>query len=180
MLQPDDACRAALAAPGRTVLGAEQKAWLEDALTHSTAKLKLVIGGPAMTEGALLPYERWEDYPAERQELLDFVRDNRVNAIWLGSGAGAVFVSTPGVDATHRIPVATVGAVAAPLFLDTLPASAASLVPSLPALFPFVTRFEIDRPTAALISVGDVGFISVHIDYFDEAGQKISTVTIRA
>ena len=58
-------------------------------------------------------------------------------------------------------------------------AAAQALVPSLPALFPLVTRFEIDRPAAALITVSDVGFIAVRIDYFDESGQKISTVTIR-
>src|SRR5262249_18104619 len=49
MLQPDAACLAALSAPGRTVLGATQKAWLEDALLRSTAPVKLVVGGPAMT-----------------------------------------------------------------------------------------------------------------------------------
>jgi hypothetical protein len=50
---------------------------------------------------------------------------------------------------------------------------------SVPALFPFVTRFEVDRPSAALITVSDVGFVAVRIDYLDEAGQKISSVTIR-
>jgi phosphodiesterase/alkaline phosphatase D-like protein len=178
MLQPDAACLAALSAPGRTVLGAAQKVWLKEALLRSTAPVKLVVGGPAMTEGQLLPYDRWEDYPAERQELLDYVRDNRIAAVWLGSGG--VFVSTPGVDAAHRVPAASVGPIAAPPWLRTLPSAATALVPSLPALFPLVTRFEIDRPSAALITVSDVGFVAVNIDYFDEAGQKISSVTIRS
>src|SRR5262249_22590648 len=121
----------------------------------------------------------WEDYPAEREELLDVVSTNRINAVWLGSGGGGVFVSTPGVDVTHRVPAVAVGAVGAPTFLRTLPPEAMTLVPSLPALFPFVTRFEIDRPCAALVSVSNVGFVAVHVDYFDEAGQKISSVTIR-
>src|SRR5262249_58938034 len=47
MLEPDDACEAALAAPGRTVLGPAQKAWLEDALVDSPAREQLVVGGPA-------------------------------------------------------------------------------------------------------------------------------------
>lgn len=177
MLQPDAACLAALSAPGRTVLGATQKAWLEDALLRSTAPVKLVGGGPAMTDGQLLPYDRWEDYPAERQELLDYVSNNGIAAVWLGSGG--VFVSTPGVDATHLVPAAAVGPIAAPTWFRTLPAPAMALLPSLPALFPLVTRFEIDRPSAALITVSDVGFVTVNIDYFDEAGQKISSVTIR-
>ena len=41
--------------------------------------------------------------------------------------------------------VAAATATAAP-FVRTLPPTAAAVVPALPALFPFVTRFEIDRP----------------------------------
>jgi alkaline phosphatase D len=181
LVTPDAACVAGLADPSRTVLGAAQKAWLENALAASAARFKLVMNGPAMASSPALPYDRWEDYPVERTELLDFVRDRRINVVWLTTAADGVFVSTPGVDADHRVPEATAGPLAASPFLRTLPASAAAVPASVPELFPSVTRFELDRANVVLITISEAaGLASAKLDFRDAAGQSIQTVTFRA
>lgn len=64
--------------PGRTLLGAEQKAWLKDALRASRAIWKIVanqvmimsLDGPPRSP---LNTDAWDGYAAERAELLDFI-----------------------------------------------------------------------------------------------------------
>ena len=65
--------------PGRTMLGAEQKAWFTGALAGSRATWKLVAN-PLMVmalelvpRGASFTYDSWDGYKAERRELLDFI-----------------------------------------------------------------------------------------------------------
>ncbi len=65
--------------PGRTMLGAEQKAWFTNSLASSSATWKLV-GNPLMVmalelvpKGASFTYDSWDGYKAERRELLDFI-----------------------------------------------------------------------------------------------------------
>jgi alkaline phosphatase D len=62
-----------LADPARTVLGREQLEWLEQALLGSDATWKIVVNNTPIATILSLPYDRWEGYPVERQELLDFV-----------------------------------------------------------------------------------------------------------
>lgn len=66
-------------APGRTLLGAEQLAWLKRGLTGSSAAWKLV-GNQVMIMGLDLPRgnavnpDQWDGYAAERQDLLRTVQ----------------------------------------------------------------------------------------------------------
>ena len=177
---PDANCVAALSEPSRSVLGAAQTTWLEDALLQSDATFKFVLGGPAMASSTVLPYDRWEDYPRERAALLDFVRDHRINAIFLTTDPDGVFVSTPGVDADHRIPEATAGPLASDPFLRTLPGASQGLLDVVPESFPAVTRFEIDRANVVLIKITGEGLAFAKLEYRDAAGQVIQTVTFRA
>lgn len=63
-------------APGRTLLGAAQKAWLKDGLAASRASWKLVanqamimaLDGPPRNE---INKDQWDGYAAERAEILD-------------------------------------------------------------------------------------------------------------
>jgi alkaline phosphatase D len=65
-------------APGRTLLGATQKAWLKDALATSRARWKL-IGNQVMITSLDAPplnpinTDSWDGYGAERAELIDFI-----------------------------------------------------------------------------------------------------------
>jgi len=72
----EEACVEALRDPSRTMLGTEQKAWFKQALLDSDAKFKFIVNEVPMSEFLLLPYDRWEGYPAEREELLTFITEN--------------------------------------------------------------------------------------------------------
>jgi alkaline phosphatase D len=89
----DAACKAGIADPSRTFLGQEQKEWLKQALLSSTAKFKFIVNEVAISELVLLPYDRWEGYAAERQEILDFLKDNDIkNVIFLTTDLHAAIV----------------------------------------------------------------------------------------
>ena len=69
---------------GRTLLGAEQKAWFLNALAGSRASWKLV-GNPLMImalevvpRGASFTYDSWDGYKAERREVLEFIASRRI------------------------------------------------------------------------------------------------------
>jgi alkaline phosphatase D len=105
--------------PNRTLLGAEQKAWLKDALVRSPATWKLVANQVMMMSldvPARSPVnpDQWDGYGAERRELLGFARDRGVRNIAFLTGdihtffAGQVTPSgREGVPAIDGEPVAT-------------------------------------------------------------------------
>ena len=73
-------------APGRTLLGAEQKAWFTGALESSRATWKLVanplmimsLDTPARNE---INKDQWDGYAAEREEILRFVGDRGIKDV---------------------------------------------------------------------------------------------------
>jgi alkaline phosphatase D len=63
-------------APGRTILGGEQKAWLKNRLTSSQATWKLLgnqvmLMGLESAPGQTLNVDQWDGYAAERREILE-------------------------------------------------------------------------------------------------------------
>jgi len=94
-LTGDEACQEALRDPTRTFLGREQMEWLKQALQASQAKFKFIVSEVPVSEFLFLPYDRWEGYPAEREELLDFIGDNGIqNVIFLVTDLHAAVVNT--------------------------------------------------------------------------------------
>ena len=77
--------------PSRTLLGAEQKAWLKDGLARSRAAWK-VIGTQVMVMALDLPRsnglnpDQWDGYSAERRELLEHVRSNGIDDVTFITG----------------------------------------------------------------------------------------------
>lgn len=63
--------------PAKTMLGAGQKAWLKRELKASKATFKLLVSGTGWSN-AERPGDSWAMYLDERNELLDFIRDNKV------------------------------------------------------------------------------------------------------
>ena len=55
------------------MLGQEQKQFLFDALSKSDATFKLIVNEVPMSEIFAQPYDRWEGYRAEREEVLGFI-----------------------------------------------------------------------------------------------------------
>jgi alkaline phosphatase D len=103
-------CTAALADPARTLLGRAQRRWLERGLARSSATWKVVMTPDPIQEFALLPYDRWEGYAAERAGILDFITKRRIrNVVWLAADTHATLVKdvTLGGKRTGMVEVVT-------------------------------------------------------------------------
>lgn len=82
--QPPEGCLEALYNPDRTLLGETQLQTLKDTLSNSTAKYKLILNQVAIQQMLVFPYDRWEGYPVERADLLNFIRTEQIkNVIFL-------------------------------------------------------------------------------------------------
>ena len=57
----------------------------------STAKLKLIQNEYAIQQFHALPYDRWEGYAAERNEIIDFIGDNNLHDV---VNSNVVFMTT--------------------------------------------------------------------------------------
>ncbi|MCS6815926.1 MAG: alkaline phosphatase D family protein [Blastocatellia bacterium] len=69
--------------PSKTMLGAEQKAWLKAALLASPATFKFIATTVPLKYHAR---DSWEGYRIERQEILNFIRAHRIeNVIFLAA-----------------------------------------------------------------------------------------------
>ena len=70
--------------PKKTMLGARQKAWLKDSLRASRAPAKFLLSSVPLQGpwGA----DRWAGYATERDELLKFLRDERIRGVIVLSG----------------------------------------------------------------------------------------------
>lgn len=80
----DPSCLEVIGDPSRTMLGAPQLAWLQNALRESDATWKFVVNSTPMMELFVEPYDRWEGYAAERRQLLDFILRNDIrNVVFL-------------------------------------------------------------------------------------------------
>ena len=68
------ACLAAIDDPARTMLGARQCVEFTTAIRSSTATWKVIVNEVPIQQYYALPYDRWEGYAAEREQLLRFLR----------------------------------------------------------------------------------------------------------
>jgi phosphodiesterase/alkaline phosphatase D-like protein len=71
-----------------------QKQAFKDALLNSTAKFKFVINGEPIQQFWADPYDRWEGYAAERNEVLNFIRDPDNNPATNDGIKNVVFLTT--------------------------------------------------------------------------------------
>eukprot|EP01027_Heterolobosea_sp_BB2_P005799 GEZU01008819.1.p1 GENE.GEZU01008819.1~~GEZU01008819.1.p1 ORF type:complete len:322 (+),score=86.81 GEZU01008819.1:14-979(+) len=81
-----EGCVDALNDPSRTLLGQAQKDEFKRLLLASNATYKIVVTQVPIQNLILLPYDRWEGFPVEREEILTFIRDNNItNVIFLAA-----------------------------------------------------------------------------------------------
>ncbi len=66
--------------PEKRMLGEQQMEWLKNSLLFSTATFKIIgIGDQVLNP--LSPINKWKNFPAEHAELMNFIRDNKINGI---------------------------------------------------------------------------------------------------
>lgn len=71
--------------PNKRMLGASQMEWLKNSLLFSNAPFKIIAMGSQVLND-VSPYDKWTDFPAERQELLDFIRAYKINGVLFLTG----------------------------------------------------------------------------------------------
>jgi phosphodiesterase/alkaline phosphatase D-like protein len=91
---PPAGCLAAINDSARTLLGPAQKQAVKEALLNSAAKFKFVINGEPIQQFWALPYDRWEGYAAERNEILNFILDPDNNPATDDRITNVVFLTT--------------------------------------------------------------------------------------
>jgi alkaline phosphatase D len=66
--------------PEKTMLGKQQMEWLKNSLLHSTATFKIIAFGSQVLN-SVSPFDKWSDAPAEYTEMMNFLKDNRINGV---------------------------------------------------------------------------------------------------
>lgn len=73
-------------APGELeTFGAAQMQWLKDGLSRSLANFKVIVGGNQMLN-PVVPYEGWAKCPQEREALLRYIVEAKINGVVFLSG----------------------------------------------------------------------------------------------
>jgi len=115
-------CLNALSNPARTMLGAEQRAWLFAALDESDATFKFIVAPAPIAELIAQPYDRWEGYRAERDLVVRAIAERGIeNVVFLSTDLQASLIADVRVDLAS--PPVAVEAVAGPVGAETLGAA---------------------------------------------------------
>lgn len=66
--------------PEKEMLGARQMEWLKNSLLFSTATFKIIsIGSQVLNP--VSPFEKWDNYPAEYEEFMQFIKQYKINGV---------------------------------------------------------------------------------------------------
>lgn len=105
---PPSGCLDAIFDPTRTMLGRRQKAALKKVLLHSQAKFKFILNEVPIQQFYAQPYDRWEGYGAERNEILRFILEHHLkNVIFLTTDTHANLINQVFIDQfTDPTPIA--------------------------------------------------------------------------
>ena len=78
-------CLDTIRSPERTFLGRAQMARFKKDVKASTATFKVIVNELPVQQIYALPYDRWEGYEAERQEVLRYLQANVKNVVFLST-----------------------------------------------------------------------------------------------
>ena len=181
---PSMDCTTAMSDSGRTILGADQKTWLENGLLNSTATFKFIMNGPPIAQLAFLPYDRWEAWIAERDEILDFIETNDIkNVVWLSTDLHAIVISPDhlNIDGGHPVPEVVAGAIGETTLFRELPPSIVGVLSGVPGFLTEVSEFDIDRYNTVLITVDPtLATPRTTLDFYDRTATMIHTIVFDA
>jgi alkaline phosphatase D len=180
---PPAGCLDAIFDPRRTMLGPVQLAAFEQALLTSNASFKLVVNEVPIQQYWALPYDRWEGYGAERNDVINFIRDHGITGVgFLTTDNHANFFNDVFIDRfTDAEPVAD-ETVAGPIATNTLEQEIINLVgPAGVAAFQAVLGVagvgcrQLDTYAYALVEVdADAGTATVSLR--DQTGAVLADV----
>lgn len=71
-------------------IGHLQMEWLKESLRNSTAHFKIILNSVPITlfdhSIWLMDFDRWQGYPAQREEILDYIVNNAIENVWWLTG----------------------------------------------------------------------------------------------
>ena len=86
-------CLDAINDPNRTMLGSKQLKTFKDDIKNSKATFKVIFNEVPIQQYYALPYDRWEGYASEREDLLHFLSNKVDNAVFLTTDVHANMVN---------------------------------------------------------------------------------------
>jgi alkaline phosphatase D len=94
--------------PEKEMLGQQQMEWLKNSLLYSTATFKIITVGSQVLN-PVSPYDTWWNFPAEYDEIMSFLKDNRINGVIFLTGdrhhSEIIKVNRPGTYPLYDITV---------------------------------------------------------------------------
>ncbi len=66
--------------PEKRMLGKQQMEWLKNSLLYSTATFKIITVGSQVLN-PVSPFDTWWDFPAEYDELMNFLKEYKINGV---------------------------------------------------------------------------------------------------
>lgn len=71
--------------PAKTLWGKQQLQWLKNSLLYSNAPFKIIATGSQVLN-PVSPFDKLLDFPAEYYELMDFLKENKINGVLFLTG----------------------------------------------------------------------------------------------
>lgn len=94
----------------KRMLGQQQMEWLKNALLFSNATFKIIAVGSQVLN-PLSPYEKLGHYPAEYDELMNFLKDNKINGVIFLTGdrhhSEVIKIDRPGLYPLYDVTVSS-------------------------------------------------------------------------
>lgn len=66
--------------PEKRMLGKQQMDWLKNSLLYSAATFKIIAVGSQVLN-PVSPFDKWQDFPAEYDELMQFIKEYKINGV---------------------------------------------------------------------------------------------------
>lgn len=94
--------------PDKQMLGKQQMGWLKNSLLHSSATFKIITVGSQVLN-PVSPFDKWWDFPAEYEELMNFLKEYNINGVVFLTGdrhhSEIIKVERPGTYPLYDITV---------------------------------------------------------------------------
>jgi alkaline phosphatase D len=94
--------------PEKRMLGKQQMEWLKNSLLYSTATFKIIAMGSQVLN-PVSPFDKWWNFPAEYDELMNFIKEYKINGIVFLTGdrhhSEIIKVERPGTYPLYDITV---------------------------------------------------------------------------
>lgn len=152
----------------------EQMQWLKEQLSASTARFKIINNSVPITDfsayfGALGAEDRWQGYPAQRNEIIQYIDNNNISGVLWVSGdlhvGGVGHISAAGDPGASQWEALT-GPSGSPISIAASHMNVDERMPVVVKVWNY-TRFTANP---------DDG--SVHIEYIADDGSVIDDITV--